>query len=207
MQQLLARRTEAVTGGAEPVGWKVGLNAPAAQQLFDLDGPIVGSLLSDTNLAPMQPIAIGGWAKPALEVEIAIRVGADGQVAALGPALELVDLGDFFGEIGQVLATNICHRGVVFGEETTGPGLDDSVAELEVEVRSPDGAVRAVGTLAEPPAVTLETVRRFLEAHGATLSAGDRIIAGSIITPMPIAVGEDVTVTFGPLGTLTARFR
>ena len=66
---------------------------------------------------------------------------------------------------------------------------------------SPDGDVRATGALSEPPSVTVEVVRNFLEAHGATLSAGDRIIAGSIITPLPIAPGEEVTVTFGPLGT------
>ena len=93
--------------------------------IFGLEGPVVGCLLSDTQLTPGEPIAIGGWAKPALEVEVAIRVGPDGRVAALAPALELVDLGDFFGEIGQILAANICHRGVVFGEEITGGDLVD----------------------------------------------------------------------------------
>ena len=211
MQVLLAQRTEAIAGGADPVGWKIGLNATGAQQLFGLDGPVVGYLLSPTVLAPGESIAIGGWAKPALEVEVAIRVGDDGQVAALAPALELVDLGDLFGEIGQILAANICHRGVVFGEEITGGlgglgALDDLVADLRVEVISPDGDVRAAGTLAEAPSVTVDVVRSFLETHGATLSPGDRIIAGSIITPLSIAPGDAVTVTFGPLGILTAQF-
>jgi 2-keto-4-pentenoate hydratase len=207
MRALLARRSAAMVDGADSVGWKIGLNGPAVQQLFGLDGPVVGYLLSDTVFTPGQPIAVGGWAKPALEVEVAIRVGADGRVAGLAPALELVDLGDLFDEIGQILAVNICHRGVVFGAEITGDDLDGLMADLQVEVGPPNGDVRAVGTLMEPPSVTVEVVRSFLEAHCALLSEGDRIIAGTIITPLPVAPGEDITVTFGPLGTLTAQFR
>ncbi len=207
MRALLARRTGALARGAVPVGWKIGLNAPAAQQLFSLDGPVVGYLLSDTELRPGQPIEIGGWAKPALEVEVAIRVGTGGRVSGLAPSLELVDLGDLFSDIGPILAANICHRGVVFGEEIVEGDLIDLVSALQVEVTTPDGEVRATGRLVEPPSVTVEVVRHFLAAHGAALSPGDRIIAGSIITPLPIAPGEDVTVTFGPLGTLTAEFR
>ncbi len=205
MRTLLTRREEELANGANAVGWKIGLNGTDVQQLFGLDGPVVGYLLSTTELTSGRPIRVREWAKPALEVEIAIRVGADGKVAGIAPALELVDLGDFFDDIGQILSSNICHRGVVFGEETSGH-LNGLVADLEVQVTSSKGEIRAVGILAEAPSVTVETVRRFLEAHGATLSPGDRIIAGSIITPLPIAPGEDVAVTFGPLGSLTAHF-
>ncbi len=116
MRTLLHRRRAALADGAASVGWKIGLNAPAIQQHFGLDGPVVGCLLSSTVMAHGDPIAVGGWAKPALEVEVAIRVGPDGHIAGLAPALELVDLGDFFDEIGQIVAANICHRGVVFGD-------------------------------------------------------------------------------------------
>jgi len=206
MQVLLARRATLIADGAESVGWKIGLNAPTVQQLFGLDGPVVGALLSDSVLTPGRLIDVDGWAKPALEVEVAIRVSADGRVAALAPALELVDLGDFFSEIGQILAANICHRGVVFAEEITGGDLDELVSALEVQVTSADGHVRATGALAEPPSVTVEVVHRFLETHGAALSAGDRIIAGSLITPMPVAAGDRFEVDFGPLGTMAITF-
>jgi 2-oxo-hept-3-ene-1,7-dioate hydratase len=206
MQALLARRTSAIADGADPVGWKIGLNASAVQHVFGLDGPVVGSLVSNSVLTPGQPCDVGGWVKPALEVEVAIRVGADGRMAALAPALELVDLGDFFSEIGHILAANICHRGVVFGQEITGGDLDRLVSELQVEVTSSDGDVRATGTLDEPPSVTVEVVRGFLGTHGATLEAGQRIIAGSLITPLAVAAGDQFEIDFGPLGKLEITF-
>ena len=54
---------------------------------------------------------------PAVEVELAARVGDDGVIAGLGPALELVDLDISFDDIEPVLAGNVCHRHVVFGAE------------------------------------------------------------------------------------------
>jgi uncharacterized SAM-dependent methyltransferase len=46
----------------------------------------------------------------------------------------------------------------------------------------------------------------FLAAHGGTLAPGDRIIAGSLIAPLPIEPGDQLEVEFGTLGRLTARF-
>ena len=47
-------------------------------------------------------------------------MGDDGTVAGLAPALELVDLDTSFDDIEPVLAGNICHRGVIFGDEVPG---------------------------------------------------------------------------------------
>jgi len=202
MRTLLAQRAAAIEQGAEPVGWKIGLNAPAIQQLFGLSGPVVGYLLSPTVIPPGQTVSLSGWAKPALEVEVAIRVGVNGEVAALAPALELVDLGDFFDEIGQIVAANVCHRGVVFGDDLTGCDVSD----LKVSVTTANGEERAGGPLVEAPAVTVEVVRDFLHTHGAELSPGDRIIAGSLITPLPVEPGDQFDVSFGPLGQLRVAF-
>jgi 2-keto-4-pentenoate hydratase len=202
MQSLLAQRTAELESGAHQVGWKIGLNALPMQQHFGLSGPVVGYLLSPTLMEAKVPVDISGWAVPALEVEVAIRVGADGNVAGLAPALELVDLGDFFDEIGLILQANVCHRGVIFGDEVDGVDVKD----LQVRVESAAGEERATGALLEDPAAAIRVVREFLGAHGATLSEGDRIIAGSLITPLRIAPGEEVTVSFGALGNLSARF-
>jgi 2-keto-4-pentenoate hydratase len=56
------------------------------------------------------------------------------------------------------------------------------------------------------PEVTLDVVRAFLLAHGALLAPGDRVIAGSLITPLALAPGDDLVVTYGPLGTLQVAF-
>jgi 2-keto-4-pentenoate hydratase len=202
MRALLARRKSELAGGAQSVGWKIGLNAPALQEHFGLSGPVVG-YLTDASVRELGvPIDIGTWDHPALEVEVAIRIGADGGVAALAPALELVDLNLGFDEIEPILAGNVFHRGVIFG-----PDLAELDArDLEVEVRRADERV-ASGELTEQPDVTVGVVRSFLDAHGATLKAGERIIAGSLIAPIAVAPGDDLTVSFGTLGLLGVSFR
>jgi 2-keto-4-pentenoate hydratase len=212
MRVLLARRSAALEGGAQAVGWKIGINVPALQELFGLSGPVVGYLTDATVMAAGSPVEIASWDHPALEVEVAIRVGADGGVAALAPALELVDLNLPFDRIEPILAGNVFHRGVIFGpeigvEEAGGlvAGLNDLVEDLTVEV-SGGGSSLATGRLSEAPSVTVSVVRSFLESHGASLEPGQRIIAGSLIAPMAISPDDDLSVSFGRLGSLDVSF-
>jgi 2-keto-4-pentenoate hydratase len=201
MRSLLARREAALGAGARPVGWKIGFNTPAIQAHFGLAQPVVG-YLTDAGVWPDgATIPLAGWAAPAVEVEVAVRVGDDGGVAALAPALELVDLGISFDDIEPVLAGNICHRGVLFGDEV--PEVDPWSVVATVH-----GAGRDVeeGRLVEDPATTVRFVRSFLAAHGAALGAGDRIIAGSVVAPVAVAPGDELGVSFGPLGHLSVRF-
>ncbi len=202
MRALLARRDAALAAGATPVGWKIGFNTPAIQEHFGLTDAVVG-YLTDAGVSPDgATIALAGWGAPAVEVEVAIRVGADGAVAGLAPALELVDLGVSFDDIEPVLAGNICHRGVVFGDEV--PGVDPWAMVASV---TRAGGVVAEGQIVEDPATTVTFVRSYLAAHGAALEAGDRIIAGSVVAPVAVAPGDELSVSFGPLGHLSVGFR
>jgi 2-keto-4-pentenoate hydratase len=201
MRALLTRRSDELANGATAVGWKVGINVPALQAHFGLDGPVVGYLTDSTVMGAGAPIPIGTWVRPALEVEVAIRVGDGGGVAALAPALELVDVNLPFEHIEPILQGNIFHRGVIFGPELS--GLD--VEGLTVQVARA-GERLAEGRVTDLPEVTLDVVRAFLLAHGALLAPGDRVIAGSLITPLALAPGDDLVVTYGPLGTLQVAF-
>jgi 2-keto-4-pentenoate hydratase len=201
MRALLARRNEELEAGATAVGWKVGLNAKGLQSHFGISGPVVGYLTDRTVIEAGDDIAISGWLRPALEVEVAIRVGPDGGVGLLAPALELVDLDRPFDRIEPILAQNIFHRGVVFGPDVAGAAVDN----LAVSV-SMGGAEVAAGLLLEDPGVTVEVVRSFLETHGEALLPGDRIIAGSLIAPLSVAAGEQLEISFGVLGSLRASF-
>ena len=157
MRVLLARRAEALAAGAEPVGWKIGINVAALQEHFGLAGPVVGYLTSATQLEPGAPVDLTGWQRPMLEVEVAARVGPDGALASVAPALELVDLDLPFEHIGPILEGNVFHRGVIFGPELTGLAL----AALDVTVGRA-GQVVAAGSLTEAPSRTIEVVTDFL---------------------------------------------
>jgi 2-oxo-hept-3-ene-1,7-dioate hydratase len=160
-------------------------------------------LTSATVSETGQPIDLTGWQRPLLEVEVAIRVGVNGEIASLAPALELVDLDLPFDHIGPIIAANVFHRGVVFGPELT--GLDPGATGLPVTVIR-GGEVAASGALDEPPTVTLAMVRSFLDAHGAAIETGQRIIAGSLITPLAVSSGERLEIDFGPLGQMAISF-
>jgi len=201
MRTLLARRMAELAAGASPVGWKIGFNAPAIQQHFGLAGPVVG-YLTDTGLsADGATVAVSGWTAPAVEVEVAVRVGEGGAVAGLAPALELVDLDLPFDDLEAILAGNVFQRGVVFGPEV--PGVDPWAVRVTV---TKNGEVAAEGRLAEEPAATAAVVRSFLDDHGAALAPGDRIIAGSMVAPVAVGPGDRVEVEFGPLGRLRVGF-
>ena len=201
MKALLDRRHDALDAGATPVGWKIGFNTPAIQEHFGLADPVVG-YLTDAGVWPDgATVSLAGWGAPALEVELAIRVGDDGEVAGLAPALELVDLAGSFDDIEQVLAGNICHRGVIFGDEV--PGIDPRTMVVTVTKR---GDLMAEGALVEEPSTTVVFVRSYLAGHAAMLQPGDRIIAGSVVAPVPVAPGDELSVSFGPLGHLGVGF-
>ena len=200
MSALLARRDGELAAGARQVGWKIGFNTPAIQQHFGLTDPVVGYLV-DTGVTPDgATVPLAGWKAPAVEVEVSIRVGDNGEVAALAPALELVDL-DLPAGIEAVLAGNICQRGVVFGEDV--PDVDPWAMVASV---TKAGVVVAEGSIVEDPATTVSFVRSFLATHGAALEPGQRIIAGSVVAPLSVAAGDELHVAFGPLGNLSIAF-
>jgi 2-keto-4-pentenoate hydratase len=200
MRALLARRdAELGAGGAEPVGWKVGFNLPAVWAALGIDAPVAGYLTSATVVEPGATVAVGGWVQATLEPEIAITVGAGGSVAALAPAIELVDVDLPFEDVEAILARNIFHRAVAFGPET-GPGVDGFACRVTrngEEVRAADKT--------EDPAETVTRVSAFLAAHGAELRQGDRIIAGTLTPPLPVGPGDEVEVDLGALGRVSLR--
>ena len=212
MRALLDRRDADIAAGVRAVGWKIGFNTPAIQEHFGLAQPVVG-YLTDAGVTPDgATVPLAGWVAPAVEVEVAIRVGPDLGVAGLAPALELVDLGEPLHDIEVVLAGNICQRGVVFGAEV--PGVDPwaivatvtKTANDSAATEDASGAAVAEGRLTEDPATTTEFVRSYLASHGAQLAEGDRIIAGSVVAPVAVAPGDALAVTFGPLGALRIAF-
>jgi 2-keto-4-pentenoate hydratase len=203
MRALLARRDGELADGARQVGWKIGFNTPAVQQAFGLSDPVVGYLLDRGVTADGATVSLAGWTAPAVEVEVAVRVGDGGGVAGLAPALELVDLDISFDDIEPVLAGNICQRGVVFGTEI--PGVDPFAVRAGV-VKNGKTVEAGEGRVTQDPAGTVAFVRRFLDVHGAVLEPGQRIIAGSVLPPVAVAPGDTLDVSFGVLGALRVIF-
>jgi 2-keto-4-pentenoate hydratase len=189
----LKRRDSALAAGARRVGWKLGIGA--AERLGDL--PAVGHLTSATELEPGGCFDVEEGVALHADVELAVRIGADGEIAGYGPALELVDLRSAGEAPDEIVRANIFHRGFAFGSFHRRPS---PAAHLIVDDES-----RAAAPV-EDVEKRVAAAARVLASVGERLSPGDRVLTGSIVQE-PVTVGELVVADLGPLGSVGVRLR
>ena len=202
--QLSGWRSDLANADVERVGWKIGLNAPPVMEALELDRPVIGWIASGTLLEHPAEFPLAGTTRLGAEPELAITVGEGGTVAALAPAIELVDIDKPFDDLVAILADNIFHRGVVFGAAVEARPLRGITARI---VR--DGAPEAELDLAETvgdPAEVVEIVGGRLEEAGEALQQGDRIIAGALTPILWAEPGHVVSLDLGPLGAVSLRY-
>lgn len=206
----------AQAAGMPRLGWKIGLNDPAAQKRLGLPSPVVGWLDGRRLLREGEPYRPPEGARPRIEAETAILVGADvpadaspaaarAAIAAIAPAIEFVDGTKPLSPVDELLANDILHEAVLLGPSQRlelASGLVEagfpSATNNGEPVRSPQPG-RYPEDLGEVVALVASTLARYGEA----LRAGDWIIGGSYIDPFDVAPGDSVRVDFGPLGVLS----
>ena len=218
MQVQLAARRARIERGEKPLGWKVGFGAPAAMEMLKTTAPLIGYLMHSGRLASGSSVSFAGWTKPVAEPEIAFTMGRDlsagGDVAAaaaaistIQPAIEFADVDLPFEDPEAILKRNIFQRHVVLGEASRS-GV--STAGLIGTVFR-DG--EESGYTADPEALTgkladiARQVADLLGAFGEILSAGQIVIAGSILPPLSITPNEkNLRYALAPIGTISIDF-
>lgn len=201
MRAQLELRRRTLAEGAMALGWKVGLNPPAVQEKLGLDGPVVGFLTTSTLLE-----SGATWTLPSAEAtvvvepEVGVEIGPDGaSVAALMPALEVVEFDRPLDELEQVLAEDIFHRAVVLG-----PRAEIATAGAARVLHNGEQvhAIDASGALDG----ILDAVARRLTDAGERLRPGDIVIAGALAAPVPVSPGDRVQLELDPLGVVEISF-
>ena len=211
----LRRRAELLAEGAEPLGWKVGFNMPAVQQAFGIAEPISGFLTTASLIPAGGPHSLAGARQPVAEPEVAIHLGtelapdcteaeAQAAIAAFGAAIEVADLHPQRDDLTDVVATNLFHRAVLFGEPVPGVPLEGVVAHIAFNGERLGDANPLDATLDPVGAVRL--VARIIGAGGERLRPGDAIIAGSLVPPPLVTPGDELALDLGPLGALSLAF-
>src|SRR3954454_967568 len=164
----------ALDAGAGRVGWKVALGIAEVEALVGA-APALGHLTTATLLVP------GGEYRGAradrelrAETELAVEVGADGGVAGLAVALEIVDTGRPPDSLEAIVAGNVFHRAVAFGPTVPDARPEGLQARLLV-----GGDVREAAAVTADPHATVAAIKRLLDAAGERLEPGERILAGS----------------------------
>jgi len=202
-----------LAAGARSVGWKVGFGAPASLALMQITAPLLGFITDSTVLESGATVAATGWDRGIVEFEVAVRLGQDlgpgssaaqsrDAVSAVGPAIELanVDLQVAATGVEEIVAGDIFHVGVIYGAmDADRAGLDITGLVARILI---DGVERAA--TADLQATTgdyariVTTVADTLAANGETLRAGDTIITGSVIPPIPVTEGREFTFALEP---------
>jgi 2-keto-4-pentenoate hydratase len=213
MRAMLELRRARLAAGQRPLGWKVGFGAPAALDRLGIDRPLVGFLTDRGMLEDGAEVAIGDWAAPMLEAEIAVHLARDvGEdvreaIAGLSAAIELADVDPPSTDPEAILAGNIYHRHVLLGsldrERSSTTGISARLVRDGEELAHTGTPEALTGDVVEVVRLTAE----LLSASGERLRAGDVVITGSIFPPLAIAPGERVTAEVPPLGSLTVALR
>jgi 2-keto-4-pentenoate hydratase len=213
-------RQEKLAAGAKVIGWKASFGTPAGQQRFGITGAVAGFLTDASRVASGGRVSLAGWAAPKAEPEIAVhlgrdlgggadRAGAAAAIAAVGPAIELVDMHPAPLDIEGLLSGNIYHRHVLLGPADTsraGAKLDG----LKSYVLRNGAAMAEVTDLTANSGDIPELIRQladYLAATGERLRAGQVVICGSLVAPVELGAQD---TSFGqrlaPIGEVSVQF-
>ena len=216
----LAKRSARIAAGERPLGWKVGLGAPATMQKLGLAAPVVGFLMQRALLLSGSTASLKGWIRPVAEAEICVRMmsdlgagtTADAALAAIKeilPAVELADLDPLPApdNIDVLLEGDIYQRHVIlcgntrFGGSTA--GLTSRVIRKGAQFANTTDPEALTGKLPDIVAHVANT----LSAFGETLKAGDVIITGSITPPIMLEPDDtELTHALDPIGEVSVSF-
>lgn len=209
IRRMLAFRSEVLGSGEETIGWKLGFGAPVWLERFQLSGPLVGFLPASRRHRPGATVSCAGWTRPVAEPEIAVHIGSDiddpslaGEaISGLGAAIELADVDSPPDDLEETLAGNIFHRAVILGEPDPDlsprdlTGMRARVGVDGQEVADTVDLEALTGTLVD----VLGHAAALLAAAGERLRTGEVVIAGSVVPPIPITPGSEVSYELSPL--------
>jgi 2-keto-4-pentenoate hydratase len=220
MPAQLAKRRTRIAAGEKPLGWKVGLGAPAAMQRVGIAAPLVGFLMQRALLLSGSTVSFAGWIKPVAEPEICVRMMSDlgggatpqSALAAVKEILPALELADFDppptpDNLDVVLEGDIYQRHVIlcgntrFGGGTA--GLTSRLIRRGAQAAATSDPEALTGKLGDIVAHVANT----LAAYGERLAAGDVIITGSITPPIMIEADEiELGHAIDPIGEVSVSF-
>jgi 2-oxo-hept-3-ene-1,7-dioate hydratase len=213
--------------GRQLRGQKIGLTSRAMQQAVSITEPDYGAIYDDMFFGDASEIPLARFIGPRIEVELAFVLGS--HLAGPGctvfdvlrateyvtPALELLDARVQMVDpdtghtrtIVDTIADNAADAGVVLGGRAVRPFDVDLRWVAALLYRN--GVVEESGVAAavlNHPANGVAWLANKLAPHGASLEAGQLIMAGSFTRPVHAHAGDTFHADYGPLGSITCRF-
>ena len=218
MQAQLAVWRHSVQAHGHRLGWKIGFGDRAAQQRAGLAKPVIGFLRRDRLLQSGGEFQIPKNSVIKAEVEVAIRMGrevaagisavqAQDAIAAIAPAVEVVDVTAPLVGIEALLRGNLYQAAVVIGSEQHAiPSAPREFIQARLQVNGAPWRDSEPQRLPEHFGEIVQVVAQTLSAHDEHLAAGDWIICGAIIEPLVVKPGDRIDVQMSPFERLALVF-
>jgi 2-oxo-hept-3-ene-1,7-dioate hydratase len=222
----MALKTEA---GRRRIGHKIGLTSRAMQKAVNIDQPDSGMLLDDMLYREGSTIPADRFLQLKIEAELAFILDKPlsgpncslfdvlDATAYVTPALEILDariqrLDPQTGRARTVLDTisdNAANAALVLGGRAFKPNSANVDLRRIGAVVSCNGEVEETGLAAgvlNHPAYGIAWLANRLHTYGATLQAGDVVLAGSFIRPIDVVKGDTIVADYGEFGSVACHF-
>ena len=214
-------RAAKVERGHKIVGMKMGLTSQAKMKQMGVANPCYGYLADYFAYGDGAEIKIDELIHPKVEAEIAFVLKSDlsgpgchiGDVLAatdfVMPAVEVIDsrYKDFKFDLKSVIADNSSSsRYVTGGRMRDIKDLDLKTLGVVMEINGEIVEVGAGAAVLGHPATAIAMLANMLSERGEILKAGEYILSGAITAAVSVKKGDNVTVKFQDLGTLSFRF-
>ena len=207
--------------GHKIVGMKMGLTSQAKMKQMGVPNPCYGYLADYFAYGDGAEIKIDELIHPKVEAEIAFVLKDDlqgpgchiGDVLAatdfVMPAVEIIDsrYKDFKFDLKSVIADNSSSsRYVTGGRMRDIRDLDLKTLGVVMEINGEVVQLGAGAAVLGHPATAIAMLANMMAERGETLKAGSYILSGAITAAMSVKKGDNVTVKFQDLGTLSMKF-
>jgi len=207
--------------GTKIVGMKMGLTSQAKMKQMGVENPCYGYLADYFAYGDGAEIAIDELIHPKVEAEIAFILKDDltgpgchiGDVLAatdfVMPAVEVIDsrYKDFKFDLKSVIADNSSSsRYVTGGRSRKVEDLDLKTLGVVMEINGEVVQLGAGAAVLGHPATAIAMLANMMGERDEVLKAGTYILSGAITAAMSVKKGDNVTVKFQDLGSLSMKF-
>jgi 2-keto-4-pentenoate hydratase len=187
-----------VEAGDRVIGYKVGCTGPGTVAQFGMEGPIRGYLYESEVRRTGDTLDVTAFAHLAIEGEMALRIGDDGQIAAAFPVIELHHF-VFRGPrktLAELVANNGLNAGLVLPDEAWLSSRAYVASGVTLSIRVND---RVLGSgdlwpLPGGPTTSLGWLRHHLAEFELALVPGQIVLAGTPLGLYPVEAGDHIAV-------------
>jgi 2-keto-4-pentenoate hydratase len=191
-------------------GYKVGCIGPGVVEQFGMSGPIHARLFRSEIRSSGEALRYSSYANPAIEGEMALRIGVDCSITAAFPVIELHQF--VFRAPRKTLAELVANNGINAGAviprhlETT--SLEDwaNAHTLSVAINGATIDAGSLWAMAGGAAEAVDWLRGDLDRFGEALKPGDLVLAGTPLGLHPVHAGDHVVVSVDGRDCVDCRF-